>query len=107
MGEELQAKLQYQDELAEAHHDEDPTLGSNPLAFRIRDICVVLPSAGCRDQAKHQDSEHADWVLRRHGEYVLDEEGVELHHLPDEHELYHRDEPHVARVGVQPSIMGE
>lgn len=107
MGEKLKAELEHKNELAEAHHDEDPTLGSNPLAFRIRDIGVVLPGAGGGDQAEHEDPEHADGVLGWHGEDVLDEEGVELHHLPDEHELYDRDEPHVARVWIQPSIMGE
>ena len=54
------------------------------------------------DQTKQEYSEHTDGVLRWHGEDVLDEERVELHHLPDQHELDHCDQSHVARVRIQP-----
>jgi len=101
--EELQAELENEDKFAEADHDEDPALGPDTLALWVGDIGVVLTSGWAGDQTEQQDPEHTDRVLRGHGEDVLDEEGVELHHLPDQHELDDGDESHVAGVGVEPA----
>jgi len=103
LGKQLQSELEDQDELAEADHDEDPALCSHPLALGIRHIGVVLPRGWGGYQAEKEDPEDTDWVLSRHGEDVLDEEGVELHHLPDEHELDDGDQSHVAGLGIQPA----
>ena len=110
MRKELEAKLDDEDELAEAHHDEDPALRPHPLALGVRDVGVVLPGGGRRDQPEQEDPEHADGLLHQH--QVPDEESVELHHLPDQHELNDRDEPHVGGEGVQqvlvtPALGGE
>jgi len=51
-------------------------LSSNPFAFRISDIGVVLPGAGGGDQSKQEDSKDTDGVFGRHREDMLDEECV-------------------------------
>ena len=50
--EELQTKLDDEDELTEADHDEDPTLGPHPLAFGVRDIGIILSGGGAGNQTK-------------------------------------------------------
>ena len=52
LGEEFEAKLDDEDELTEADHDEDPALGSHPLALGVRDIGVILSGGGAGNQTK-------------------------------------------------------
>ena len=106
VAEEVQPELEAEDELGEGDHEEDPALGAQPLAAGVRHVGVVLADGGRRDQPRHQDPRHADGVLSRHREDVLDEEGVELDHLPDEHQLDDGHQPHVGGGGVQPPHVG-
>ena len=78
-------------------------LCSNSLTLRISHVSVVLPSRWGSYQTEQKNPEDTDWVFCWHGEDVLDEEGVELHHLPDQHELDDRDQSHVAGLRVQPA----
>jgi len=96
LGEELQTELENEYEFTEADHDEDPALCPDSLTLGISHISVILSRGRSGDQTEQQDPEDTDGMLSRHGEDVLDEEGVELHHLPDQHELYDSNEPHVS-----------
>jgi len=103
LGEQLQAELEDEDELTEADHDEDPALCSNPLTLGVSHIGVVLSGSGGCDQTKKENPEDTDRMFSWHGEDMLDEEGVELNHLPDQHELDDGDQSHIAGLRIQPS----
>ena len=106
VAEQVQAELEAEDELREGDHKEDPALGAQPLTPGVSDIGVILSDGGGRYQACHQYSQHANGMLCGHGEDVFDEEGVELHHLPDQHQLDDGHQPHVTGLRIQPSDMG-
>ena len=63
-------------------------------------VVANVADGGGSYQACHQDSEHTYGMFCRHGEDVLDEEGVELHHLPDQHQLDDGHQPHVAGLRI-------
>ena len=44
-------------------------------------------------------------MLRWHREDVLNEEGIELHHLPDDHEDGDGHQPHVGGLRVKPPAL--
>ena len=43
MGEQIQTKLDVEDELREGDADEDPRLAAQAVALLVRDVVVVLP----------------------------------------------------------------
>lgn len=77
--------LDDEQQLRKDDHDEHPALEPQSLTLGVSHVCVVLPDAGGTPQSQEQDPHHADRVLRRHREEVLDKEGVQLYDLPDEH----------------------
>lgn len=60
------------------------------------------PCGRSRHQTGQEYPHNADRVLRRHGEDVLDEEGIQLHDLPHEHKLADGNNPHPRGTGVEP-----
>ena len=73
----------------------------------ISNIGVVLSDGWSSYETSHEYSDDTDGVLSRHGEDVLDEECVELHYLPHQHQLDDGHESHVTRLGIQPPEQSE
>ena len=64
---------------------------------------LLLPCRGSRHESGEENSCDADRMFCRHGEDVLDEEGVQLDDLPQKNELKDGNETHPAATGIKPT----